>query len=142
MTSIRNTRQRQVILEELRTLRTHPTAVEVYECVRRRLPRVSLGTVYRNLDLLARQGQIRRLEGFGSQARFDGDLEDHRHLRCVVCGAVDDLPQDDLWVERLSPREVGDHLVLGVRLEFEGVCPSCRAKLTPQQVERLCQDWR
>ncbi|MGE5577510.1 MAG: Fur family transcriptional regulator, partial [Syntrophothermus sp.] len=52
------TRQRQIILEELKNVTTHPTADEVYEMVRRRLPRISLGTVYRNLELLAEEGII------------------------------------------------------------------------------------
>ena len=57
----RKTRQRRVILEELQSVKSHPTAIELFELVRRRLPRVSLGTVYRNLDLLARAGFIEKL---------------------------------------------------------------------------------
>ena len=69
----RNTRQREVILEELRKLRSHPTAPVLYEIVRRRLPRISLGTVYRNLELLAKSGVVRKLELSDSEARFDGN---------------------------------------------------------------------
>ena len=78
----RVTRQRRVILEELRKLTSHPTAPALYEVVRRRLPRISLGTVYRNLELLARAGFIQRLDLQGAEARFDGNPEHHYHVRC------------------------------------------------------------
>ena len=73
----RNTRQRAVIVEELCKTTAHPTAVELYEVVRRRLPKISLGTVYRNLDLLARLGIIDKLDLSGAEARFDGDVRPH-----------------------------------------------------------------
>jgi Fur family ferric uptake transcriptional regulator len=124
----RNTRQRQVILEELRKFASHPTAAELYEVTRRRLPRISLGTVYRNLELLSRLGKINKIKIAGSETRFDSDLGGHRHVRCVDCGRVDDihgLPAD------LVSNEV-EHLtaynILGHRLEFVGVCPECIAK--------------
>jgi Fur family ferric uptake transcriptional regulator len=59
---MRLTSQRQVILEELKKVKSHPTANEVYDMVRKRLPRIGLGTVYRNLDLLAERGIIKKLE--------------------------------------------------------------------------------
>ena len=95
----RNTRQRQVILEELQKLTSHPTAAGLYEIVRRRLPKISLGTVYRNLELLARTGLIQKLEFGGGEARFDGNVDRHDHVRCVRCGRVDDIsaPPLDLF---------------------------------------------
>ena len=86
----RNTRQRQVILEELQKVTSHPTAAELYEMARRRLPRISLGTVYRNLELLVRAGIIQKLQVSATEARFDGDPDRHCHVRCVRCGRVDD----------------------------------------------------
>ena len=80
----RNSRQRQVILEELRKLTSHPTAAVLYAVVRRRLPKISLGTVYRNLELLARMGVVQKLELAGGEARFDG-----RSLGTTMCGACD-----------------------------------------------------
>lgn len=69
----RMTRQRMVILEELRKVKTHPTADELYAMVRTRMPRISLGTVYRNLDFLTESKEILKLESAGSIRRFDGD---------------------------------------------------------------------
>ncbi len=84
----RMTRQRQVILEELRHMNTHPGADEIHEVVRRRLPRISLGTVYRNLDILCELGEIQKLEFGGTLKRFDGDPGAHYHIRCVDSDAV------------------------------------------------------
>lgn len=89
----RMTRQRAVILEELRKTKSHPTADELYSIVRERLPRISLGTVYRNLDFLADSGEIRRLEAAGSTKRFDGDISWHQHVRCLRCGRIGDVMQ-------------------------------------------------
>ncbi|MCP4591741.1 MAG: transcriptional repressor [bacterium] len=124
----RNTRQRQVVLEELRKLASHPTAVELYEIARRRLPKISLATVYRNLELLTRMGIARKLETRGGQARFDGDLDRHYHVRCVNCGRVDDvrgLPDNPV---NGAVEEVSGYDVQGFRLEFFGVCPGCQGK--------------
>ena len=63
------TKQRKVILEELRKLKTHPSADEIYNIVRERLPRISLGTVYRNLEILSDAGVILKLDVAGSQKR-------------------------------------------------------------------------
>ncbi len=75
----RNTQQRQVILEELQKLTSHPTVAEVYEIVRKRLSKISLGTVYRNLELLAQNRTIQKLDISGTEARFDGNPERHWH---------------------------------------------------------------
>jgi Fur family ferric uptake transcriptional regulator len=124
--SHRNTRQRKVILEELRKLRTHPTAVALYTIVRRRMPKISLGTVYRNLELLSRTGTIQKIEFAGGEARYDGTVEHHDHLRCVCCGRVDDTPGPPLEVMGGGKEDWGGYKVLGHRLEFYGVCAKCQ----------------
>jgi Fe2+ or Zn2+ uptake regulation protein len=124
--SHRNTRQRQVILEELCRLCSHPTAADLYEIVRHRLPKISLGTVYRNLDLLARMGTIQKLELAGAETRFDGNAARHDHLRCVRCGKVDDVGGNPLDLFPASHHDFRGYEVLGHRLEFLGVCPRCR----------------
>ena len=89
---LRLTRPRRVILEVVRATDAHPSASLVYEAVRRRLPRVSLGTVYRNLRRLAAEGLVQeRAEPTG--LRFDGNLAPHDHFTCVACGRVLDVPR-------------------------------------------------
>jgi len=124
----RKTRQREVILEELRKLTSHPTAASLYEIVRRRLPKVSLGTVYRNLELLAKAGEIQKLDFSAGEARFDANPQRHDHVRCVECGKVDDIMAAEVdLTERFSGRSSG-YEILTYRLEFLGVCSSCRSQ--------------
>jgi len=115
-------------LEELRNVDTHPTAVELYEIVRRRMPKISLGTVYRNLDLLAEQGAIQKHSLGGAEARFDGVSEHHHHVRCIRCGRIDDLNGLPADLIRQQPKENGGYKILGHRLEFLGVCPHCEGR--------------
>jgi Fur family ferric uptake transcriptional regulator len=123
------TRQRMVILEEVRKdLDRHLTADEVYEEVRKRLPRISLGTVYRNLEILAELGQIQKLEMAGSIKRFDGNPQKHYHIRCLRCGRLDNAPVAPL--QQIEDKLYGATVftILGHRLEFEGFCPQCSEK--------------
>jgi Fur family ferric uptake transcriptional regulator len=122
---LRMTKQRAIILEELRKARTHPTADEIYSRVRLRLPRISLGTVYRNLDTLSKAGLIARLQCGGVAKRYDGCIESHCHVRCEVCGRVEDMdiaPSADLE-RNLSDKT--SYRITGHRIEFTGVCPEC-----------------
>lgn len=122
----RMTRQRAEILAELRKAKTHPTAEEIHAKVRRALPRISLGTVYRNLELLAQAGEILRLEGGAHGRRFDGDLSPHLHVRCVRCGRVADVcgPAPAPALEGLS---AAGFAILGARIELDGLCERCAA---------------
>jgi Fe2+ or Zn2+ uptake regulation protein len=126
---VRKTKQREAIVEELMKLRTHPSADEIYERVKKRIPRISLGTVYRNLEILSREGIIQRLEIGGSQMRFDGERTEHQHIRCVRCGRIEDVAS----VPRLSAHERGvirrtGYRLLERRVEFLGLCPACGKK--------------
>jgi Fe2+ or Zn2+ uptake regulation protein len=122
------TEQRRVILDELRKVHTHPTADEVYEFVRRRLPNISLGTVYRNLETLSAAGMIQKLEMAGSQKRFDGKVDSHYHVRCMSCGRVDDVDVGRIPGIDEAMKAVRGYQVLSHKLEFLGVCRPCREK--------------
>jgi len=122
---VRITKQREIILEELKKLSSHPSADELYEQVRRQLPHVSLGTVYRNLDFLSQQGLIAKLSMAGGQARYDGNMERHDHVRCVSCGRVDDIAAAPIEGVTLPEGPPG-FVITEYRLEFLGICPDCR----------------
>ena len=122
----RNTPQRKVILAELRALDSHPTAAELYEIVRKKLPRVSLGTIYRNLEVLHEDGHIAKLEFAGAEARFDGMTQPHHHLRCTKCGCVRDLPAQMGTPAVPQPLYTGGFRITGYRLEYFGLCPDCQ----------------
>ncbi len=123
---IRLTTQRQIILEELSKVKTHPTAGEVYDMVRKRLPRIGLGTVYRNLELMAENGMIAKLEVGGTQKRFDATTDPHYHIRCSCCGRVDDIdiPVMDSLVDAAA--EGSSYQIIGHHIEFTGICSQCR----------------
>lgn len=126
---LRITNQRDVILQELRAVKTHPTADELYTQVRSRLPRISLATVYRNLEWLNEQGLARKIEVGGRQKRFDGDISEHYHVRCKKCSRVADIEMDLL--ENLEDRifESSGFTVTGHRLEFTGLCSECSQRV-------------
>ncbi len=133
----RTTRQRQTILEEICKMTSHPSADEVYEAVRRRLPHISLATVYRNLEVLAERGMIQKLEFGGFQRRFDGNAKNHFHIRCVSCGRIDDVMNEPMLRLEMKPRRMNRYEVLGYRLEFSGLCPKCRKKKTSSQRSKM-----
>lgn len=123
---MRMTHQREVILEELRRVKTHPTADELYRLVRDRLPRISRATVYRNLEQLAEAGMVTKLFGTGNQKRFDGDTARHHHVRCVKCGRIADIR---LVREPDAEPEVADacgYRILDRQVDYLGICPECR----------------
>jgi len=125
---MRLTSQRQVILEELTKVKSHPTVNEIYDMVRKRLPRIGLGTVYRNLDLLAELGKIRKLEVDGEQKRFDGDISPHYHIRCIKCNRVDDIYiRMDRGLEK-SAASCCDYKILDHHVQFSGICSRCLHK--------------
>ena len=124
----RMTQQRRVILKELQSKNNHPSADELYERVRVHLPRISLGTVYRNLEVLCELGEIQKLSLSGSIKRYDGHPSKHYHIRCVRCNRVDDAPiapmnriEDELY-------ETTVFEIIGHNLEFVGFCPECSKK--------------
>lgn len=121
----RVTDQRRLILEAVRGTDAHPTAEGVYRQVRRRLSRISLGTVYRNLKLLAQEGLIQELDGRGF-GRYDGNTTRHDHFTCQVCGQIYDLaaPVDRRLDRRVASRTGFE--ILHHRVEFSGRCPACR----------------
>ena len=121
----RMTRQRALILSELKSVCNHPTADEIYSMVRRKMPRISLGTVYRNLDLLAEGNEVLKLEYAGFQKRFDGNTHDHQHVRCIHCGKVADVMPEVTSPTVPENLEVPGFTVHSARVEFFGVCKDC-----------------
>jgi Fur family ferric uptake transcriptional regulator len=124
---IRMTTQRQILLEELAKA-NHPTACELYDMVRKRLPRIGLGTVYRNLEVLAEGGIILKLEVGGSQKRFDADTEPHYHIRCSVCSKVENIEMDVIHDLVRAAAKKTAYKIVRHHVEFTGVCPECQKK--------------
>ncbi len=128
--NMRLTTQRQIILEELASVKTHPTANEVYDMVRKRLPRIGLGTVYRNLELMAASGIILKLEVGGTQKRFDATVDPHHHIRCTSCGKVDDIDVPVKIEINKQAESVSNYTVLSHHIEFSGLCSTCSENMS------------
>ena len=124
----RETRQREAILRYLKKVTSHPTADSIYEGVKKEIPNISMGTVYRNLKILQESGHIAELHVDGNTSRYEGRKEKHYHFRCESCDKVFDLeePVDTSQDERLSQKT--GFLVTGHQLEFCGLCIDCQKK--------------
>ncbi|MDO4295748.1 MAG: transcriptional repressor [bacterium] len=130
MKTLKYSRQRESIKRCLMSRSDHPTADMVYADIKKEYPNVSLGTVYRNLNLLVELKEASRLVIDGKNDRFDADTSPHYHFICRCCGAVSDLPMMRLHdVERLASvytnGEIEEHTML-----FYGRCENCTKKET------------
>ena len=124
MRIMRETKQRKAILEALCSVHTHPTADELYFMVRKKIPNISLGTVYRNLRLLKETGQILEFEEEGKK-RFDGFMKPHLHLICKNCNRLVDL---DIPIKIDYDKKKLQKLGLKIDAEiirFYGYCSNC-----------------
>ena len=124
----RNTVQRQIVLQAVRSLHDHPTADSVYAVVAAEHPSISKATVYRNLNQLALQGEILRVPVPTGVDRFDFNTQEHYHVRCTECGNVYDVfmpPITDL-LDRVT--DSSDVELTHYDILFEGVCAACRNK--------------
>jgi len=123
------TRQRQVIMEELRATDQHPSADDLHGRVKQKLPRISLGTVYRNLEILTELGEIQTIALAGNLKRFDGIPQNHYHMRCVHCDRLVDAPMEVIDSLERALQEKTEFRILDHQLEFTGICPDCQALL-------------
>lgn len=124
--STRRTRQRELVFRLVASTSGHPTADWIYAEARKLLPSVSLGTIYRNLQVLEREGRVRAIDSWGKPTRYDADLSEHYHFVCIACGSISDLPKPENGDARVAPLVGRDgFLVTGHTLEFRGYCPDC-----------------
>lgn len=119
-------KQRDAILENVLSRCDHPTADMVYEEVRKELPNISLGTVYRNLNMLVEIGKIRKIIMPGVSDRFDKTLESHYHLYCKNCNVIDDVILPNITeIDKLVEKHTG-HKIVSHDIVFTGICKKCQ----------------
>ena len=124
MTQIRKSKQRDAILTYLKGRIDHPSAELIYEAVKKDIPNISLGTVYRNLALLDELGEIRTLYVDGGADHFDADMTPHDHFICRKCKRIQDVPTDEALAE--APGRVPvKGIVEGMRTYYYGLCEDC-----------------
>lgn len=125
---MRNTTQRSLVLEYVRSTKTHPDASEVYSNVKKRLPGISLSTVYRTLAYLRDKGEVIELRGPDGVGHYDGDVADHAHFSCVSCGKLWDIESSGADTRALERAGRMGFEVHGSRLEVFGLCSGCQQK--------------
>ena len=132
----RNTIQRALVLEAVRSLHCHPTSADVYEAVREHHPRISRATVYRNLGVLASRGEVTRVEVPNGADRYDFRTTPHCHALCRTCGGVFDIemPQVDMASQ---VTDAHGFFIERCEIVFEGVCAQCRSR-DEAHVEKDC----
>jgi len=123
----RHSRQREAIMEYLRSTCAHPAAETIYSNIRESIPNISLGTVYRNLTLLEELGMIHRIPQGSDPDRFDADMSSHDHLKCTVCGSLTDIRLDTGTIDSLASAQSGADIT-GHDIIFYGICPACLKK--------------
>ena len=118
-------RQKEAIYKIVASTMEHPTADWIYQKVRARMPHISLGTVYRNLNSLCQEGRLLEISTQKGPSRYDANVSRHAHLRCVQCDRLEDVWEKNFDTQ-YSRRTIHGFRVLDYRLEMLGLCPDCR----------------
>lgn len=125
MANLKYSRQREAIKTYLNSTTAHPTAETVYENIRKIYPNISLGTVYRNLNLLVAQGEILKLSCGDDRDHFDGNAMPHNHFICTCCNRVLDLDMEPVdHINEIAGKTFSGR-IYGHVTYFYGVCPDC-----------------
>lgn len=125
MKTLKYSRQRESIKACLMSRHDHPTADAIYACIREEYPNISLGTVYRNLNLLVDLGEVRKLTFGDGKDHFDGDVSPHCHFICRSCGQITDLPPVPVEDLQAGMQPYIDGRIEHCSVDFSGLCTSC-----------------
>jgi len=118
-------KQKDVIYGIVASTMTHPTADWIYQEARRKMPHISLGTVYRNLKFLTQESRLLEITTTKGPSRYDANISQHSHLRCIECDRLEDLPEKEFQVVSRSSK-VKKYKILETRVELVGLCPECK----------------
>ena len=122
------TPQRSLIFDELSKATDHPTADAIYKRVRKSLSNISFDTVYRTLLSFTEIGIVNLVEGYGEQKRFEPNLHQHHHFRCIKCHAIYDF-EHEAYNDIVVPKAVQKQgVIINKRVVLEGVCSKCKGK--------------
>ena len=121
------TSQRLAIISLLARDRTHPGAGDLFRKVRKRVPQISMSTVYYTLDMLKKEGLLRELEFYDRDNRYDVNMANHINLICKKCGKIKDFP-GELPYSYTQVQQKTDFQPVGMRYEYYGYCKDCRRK--------------
>ena len=126
-------KKRQAILDALRNTTEHPSAEMLYARLKPEYPDLSLGTVYRNLAMFIRDGDVISVGTVSGQERYDANTKPHAHFICTCCGKVEDLPMAAPAPALLEDAgRLAEATVTGYQLQFTGLCSGCNKKSEPK----------
>lgn len=121
---MRYSRQREALLQLLRSTKSHPDAEWLYTGLRKEYPNISLGTVYRNLRQLTEVGDILELN-YGSTSHYDGDISPHYHMKCLCCNKIYDIQKQNVSI---TVKTEDGFQIDGISLMLNGICRNCQKK--------------
>lgn len=124
----RQSKQRTRILDLLRSTENHPTADWLYEKLKNEFPRLSLGTVYRNLSILTEQGKIKKIRFGSTFDRFEANIKPHDHLICESCGKILDFEIPVYEDLELKVKQQTNFTIHHHKIDFYGICAECNSK--------------
>lgn len=138
MQTFRTTNQRQLILDYIKSASLHPTAEQIFNIVRKKMPRLSFGTVYRNLDILEKQNLVKVLSYSKERARYDAVIDNHYHFVCERCDKIMDLVMDEMveMNEQAAKRhclQISRHSIF-----FFGLCKECAKFMAKRNDANKC----
>ena len=120
------THQREVIYRAVTESRTHPSPETIYESVRREIPSISLGTVYKNIKTFVDAGLVKEVSPHHGTLRLEASLHAHHHLVCTKCKAIVDIEEAEVEPVHWKRRPPKGFRVERYSVEFYGLCPNCR----------------
>lgn len=126
------THQRQIIYEVLQGMTGHPSPEEVYMRVRKKIPAISLATVYKNINLFLESGLFREVSLHHGSLRVETNSHPHHHLVCTSCRSIYDIEEHDLGSLQVPSKLAGGFLVTRLAVDVIGLCPACQQKPTEE----------
>jgi len=120
------THQRQVLYEVMQGMRGHPSPEEVYARVKKKIPAISLATVYKNIHLFVESGVFRKMSMHHGSVRVEMNSEAHHHMVCSKCKAITDIGEQELGLVSKRTRLPGGFLVERYAVDVIGLCPKCQ----------------
>ncbi len=122
---MKNTIQRQEILNYLNKSREHPTAEKIFNDLREKMPNLSLGTVYRNLNILVDNNEIKEIKT-KDKSRYDGNPTKHQHLICENCGKIIDTDIFEEMTKKIKNKKIKGFKTNKVKIISYGLCTNCK----------------
>jgi Fur family peroxide stress response transcriptional regulator len=129
--ALKATKQKDAILTAVRSMNNHPSADEIYRKLRESYPRLSLGTVYRNLNAFAEKGDIRKISTLEGGDRYDFRTDKHEHMLCENCGQVFDIEAEIDIKFKDAESAMDGHTLYGYIMILHGLCSTCRGRRYP-----------